>query len=320
VLPVEISCRNRSGVISAQAEAGRLCAYCVEQQLDGTQRPEHPLAAALRSSIRVYCVCDPCNTWAGIEVDQWFLDDPFVLELRSSLDVRDPRHPDRPIPSPLLRGHDENGIWIASDADGNPRMPDGGIVDDGDGTFRVIAASQERAEEILDKFRRRAEAAGWKVEFGEWQTEDVRPAITGTLKVRPWRWRRAVAKAALACAAEVFDEAWRTGPDAARLREWMRDPKALPYDHCPLRNVSDSIFAHVVPPPSNAVFFTRSEAGGVVANIVLLGTQLAQIVVDSEGRALPTRAWLTDPARPNGDPRMTYAELTSGLAAERLRS
>lgn len=57
-----------------------------------------------------------------------------------------------------------------------------------------------------------------------------------------------------------------------------------------------------------------------MANVVLLGTRLAQIVVDTEGRDVPARAWLTDPARPNGDPRMTYAELASGFAAEQLKS
>lgn len=161
-------------------EAGRLCAYCAERRLDGSQRPEHPLPAALRSSIRVYCVCDPCNDWAGREIDQWFLDDPFILELRSSLDVRDPRHPDRRIPSPLLRGHDENGLWVTADPEGSPLLPDGGIIDLGEGSFQVVAGDQERAEELLGKFRGRAEGIGWRVETDGWQSEEVRPSITDT--------------------------------------------------------------------------------------------------------------------------------------------
>jgi hypothetical protein len=50
----------------------------------------------------------------------------------------------------------------------------------------------------------------------------------------------------------------------------------------------------------------------------LLGTYLAQLVVESEGRDLPLRAWLSNPRQPNGDSRITFAELASGLAAERL--
>lgn len=305
---------------SAQIEAGRLCAYCAERRLDGSQRAEHPLPAALRSSIRVYCVCDPCNDWAGREIDQWFLDDPLILELRSSLDVRDPRHPDRRIPSPLLRGHDENGLWITADPEGSPQLPDGRIIDLGKGSFRVVAGDQERAEEVLGKFRDRAEEIGWRVETDGWQSEKVRPSITGHVKIRPWRWRRAFAKATLACGAEVFDQTWRTGPDAARLRNWMRDPTALPYDHCPLREISDSIIGQIVPAPANAVFFRRGSGGEIVASIVLLGTYMAEIVVDGEGRDLPGRAWLTDPKRPSGDPRITYAEFASGYAAERAAS
>jgi hypothetical protein len=288
--------------------------------LDGSQRPEHPLPAALRSSIRVYCVCDPCNDWAGREVDQWFLDDPFILELRSSLDVRDPRHPDRRIPSPLLRGRDENGVWIVANDDCNPQMPDGGYVDNGDGSFGIVAPDAERAEQLLAKFRARADDAGWKVEIGPWQCEEVQPQITGTMKVRPWRWRRAFAKAALACAAEIFDEGWRTGRDAARLRNWMRDPKALAYDHCPLRQVTDSVIGRVVPAPANAVFFRRIASGDIVASIVLLGRYMADLPVDTEGRDVPGQAWLTDPKRPNGDPRTTFAELASGFAAECVES
>lgn len=100
----------------------------------------------------------------------------------------------------------------------------------------------------------------------------------------------------------------------------MRDAKALPYDYCPLREISDSIIGQVVPAPANAVFFRRGSGGEIVASIVLLGSYTAEFVVDGEGRDLPGRAWLTDPKRPSGDPRITYAELASGCAAARATS
>jgi hypothetical protein len=100
----------------------------------------------------------------------------------------------------------------------------------------------------------------------------------------------------------------------------MRDPKALPYDHCPLRQVTDSVIGRVVPAPATAVFFRRIASGAIVASIVLLGSYMADLTVETEGRDLPEQAWLKGPMRPNGDPRTTFAELVSGFAAERVES
>lgn len=75
-------------------------------RLTGTQRPEHPIQAAIGSSWQVFTVCDPCQEWANVNVDQPFLDDDFILELRSRHDIRDQRHgAGRRVASPLSRGH-----------------------------------------------------------------------------------------------------------------------------------------------------------------------------------------------------------------------
>lgn len=304
-------------VAEPRSRAGTVCAYCAEPVLTGCERPEHALPAALRASIRVWTVCDPCNTWAGQEVDQPFLDDPFIRELRSRHDVRDPRHPYRRVESPLAHGFTAEGVHVAADKTWTPRIVSGRIVDHEDGSVDIIAGDQVEADRLAERVRKRAEAEGKTATFGDWRVVNDHPRISGQLQVRPWRWRRAIAKAALATASAAFDEQWRLGDDAARLRDWMRDPKALPHAHCPMSPLTGAVLAVAVPAPSNAIFFTRS-GFAVVANVVLLGEYLFQLVVDESGRDAPEVAWLTDSRRPTGNSTVTYSELTSGYAAHQL--
>jgi hypothetical protein len=315
-LPVETSCqnghRNRPG-----AQAGTLCAYCLDKVLTGSERPEHPLPAAIRASIRVSTACDPCNDWAGEHVDGPFLDDPFIRELRAAHDVRDPRHPDRRVRSPFGHGFTADGVHIATDDDWKPRMTSGRIVDRGEGRFDVIARDRAEADRLLARVRARAEAEGKQVEFGDFRVVEDRPRVSGRLEVRPWRWRRAFAKAALALASDVYDAGWREGEDAAQLRLWMRDAKALPHDHCPMRPVAGTVFGQAVPAPACGAWFSK-HGDTTLISIVLLGEYLVSLPVDRSGRDVPTRAWLTDPTRPTGDPRLTYAEVASGWAAEQI--
>jgi len=81
--------------------------------------------------------------------------------------------------------------------------------------------------------------------------------------------------------------------------------------------LTGAVLAVAVPAPSNAIFFTRS-GFAVVANVVLLGEYLFQVVVDESGRDAPEVAWLTDSRRPTGNPTVTYSELASGYAAQQL--
>src|SRR5206468_12877870 len=88
-----------------------LCVYCVAAVLTGDEKLEHPIPAALGSSMTVSTVCNPCNEWAGREIDQPFLADDLLKEYRSIVDQRDPRcgRNSRRSPSPLLRGHTPDG-------------------------------------------------------------------------------------------------------------------------------------------------------------------------------------------------------------------
>jgi HNH endonuclease len=72
-------------------EPSKLCVYCLQAELTGEEKPEHPIPASLGSSLTVTTVCDPCNEWAGREIDKPFMEDPLLTERRSMVDQRDPR-------------------------------------------------------------------------------------------------------------------------------------------------------------------------------------------------------------------------------------
>jgi HNH endonuclease len=105
-------------------ETADLCAYCAETALTGSERPEHPIPAALGASLIVKTVCDSCNTWAGKDIDQPFLSDDWVREHRSQSGLIDPRRGSkgRPVSSKLLQGYTDEGDFISIDRDGNPKL------------------------------------------------------------------------------------------------------------------------------------------------------------------------------------------------------
>ena len=306
--------------MSESTRHGTICAYCAEPRLTGNERPEHPIQAAIGSSWRVYTVCDPCNDWADTEIDQPFLRDPFILELRSEHDIRDHRHSRRaqPIGSPLLRGHTDDGLYVVADHEGRPEIRNSRIEEGPDGEFTIVAGSRAEYDRLLRKLQIRAALEGKTIESGEPTIGEVQPRVTGRMQVRPWCWRRALAKIALAAGSVAYDEAWRRSPDAALLREWMRDKDALPHDHCPFERIAGGRLARLVEPPHHAVFFEPAD-GAMIVNVVLFGDIAFKLPVDTTGRPRPQIAWYLDTRRPRANGETTWSRLltnvTRGAAA-----
>lgn len=86
-----------------------------------------------------------------------------------------------------------------------------------------------------------------------------------------------------------------------------------------MRAIAGTAVTIAVPAPSNAVFFTRSGAA-LVANVVLLGEYLFQLVVDETGRDAPNIAWLTDPRRPRAIPPSPSSSPSRSLPQQRRPS
>lgn len=290
---------------------GTICVACGEAKLTGDEKPEHPIQAAIGSSWDVFTFCDDCNGWLSSEVDQAFLDEPFILELRSRYDVRDQRHSGRArrTGSPILRGHTEEGLYVVADEDGKPHLR-GTRVEPGteEGDFYVTAGSEEDKQRALEQLRIKTALEGKALEEGESIVVEERPRVTGRIEVRPWVLRRAAARIALAAGSVVYEEGWRVSNDAAQLRHWMRDKDALPWDHCPLEQVEGGPLEDLVEPPHHTMFFMQGEAATILV-IILFGEMVFKLPVDSEGRPRPTTAWHLDPRRPRGDGRTTWTQL-----------
>lgn len=298
---------------------GTVCVACGSPVLTGTEKPEHPIQAAIGSSWEVFTFCDDCNRWASKEIDQPFLNEDLILELRSRYDVRDVRHSGRArrIPSPFLRGYTEDGFYVVADDQGNPHLRSSRIEQGEDGEFFITAGSEEEMERLLNDLRLTAALDGKTVDTGESILVEDRPMITGRVTVRPWVLRRAIAKIALAAGSVAYDESWRLSDDAERLRRWMRDKHALPLGHCPFEQVKGSLLEELVEPPHHAMFFRRRESATILT-IVLFGDIAFKVPIDTGGRALPRIAWFLDPRRPRGNGQTTWTQLLTNVLRYRF--
>jgi len=165
-----------------------LCAYCVTNTLTGSEKPEHPIPAALGAvSLTVPTTCDLCNEWAGREIDQPFLRDDLIRAHRSLVDQRDPRRGGhaRRVASPLLRGRTAEGDYVAFDHElGRPVMGSR-IVDLGGGRQEIRAGSEQEAARLLEKMRERAASAGQEIRVEAERRSQFRPEITAAVGTLP---------------------------------------------------------------------------------------------------------------------------------------
>lgn len=291
--------------------SGTICPYCGTTALLGTERPEHAIPAALRAGMVVHTVCDDCNKWAGEQVDQPFLTDDFILLLRSEHDIRDPRggpNRQRRIVSPLARGFTADGIRITADENWVPNMTGRIFEDEESGDYRIVAGTYEERRKLTERVIRRAAAKGSTATPAEPAEAAVQPQISGHLQIRPWVWRREIAKIALACGSDAYDEHWRLSQDAGLLRKWMRDVNALPYDHCPIVGVAETELQYLFPAPAHGMFFVRG-AAATILTVVMFGDIAFKIPVDTTCRSVPHLAWYLDPARPFDQGETTFHRL-----------
>jgi hypothetical protein len=288
------------------AHAGEICAYCGEPVLTGEEKPEHPIPAALGSSFVVDTVCDPCNEWAGKKIDQPFLEDDWARVHRSQSGVVDPRRGrrGRPISSPILQGYTEDGDFISLDQDGKPRLRSR-IDDLGDGRYQIRTDSMEEMERLKRRVERQT---GKKITDDDVTHSSSKPRISFRIGVDLLIWLREAAKIGLAVGSEVYPEEWRVGPDAARLREWLRGEDALLPAGQPIglvpREVPGSPIELLVDGGEHLLFFQPAR-GMTFLTIVLLGSVFVSIPVASSGGPAPRSAWRLDPERPKADGRTT---------------
>lgn len=265
----------------------KVCAYCGEPALTGAEDPEHAVPAAVGGRFTTTMVCAPCNRWAGREIDQPWLDDPFVLDSRFEHEIPDRRG--RTVDSsPLLTGRTEDGRWVTMGRDGTPVLRNAPVeVDKAAGTLRITAADSAALKAQTDKQVRKLRAAGRTVTPIATDQSSDRPQISGGGQVEPGRWHRMGAKVALALLAEQQPAAWRRGESAHRLRTAMRArPSASEVRFVPV----DAVHAFAAQ-PATAVVVSKPGPMIVVSLMGILGVGF--LLAEDLDRA--DWAWIADP-------------------------
>jgi hypothetical protein len=303
--------------------AENVCAYCGNPVLTGREKPEHPIPAALGSSLKVSTVCDPCNEATGRYVDQPFLSDPLVRESRSSLDQRDPRRGSRARrpASAFLAGHTEEGDFVSIDRDTGRPVMGSRVIDLGDDRTQVRASTMEEAERLLEKVRKKAAAEGKSVEVEPPEHSESQSAIKVLLTIYPELWRREAAKIALGVCSVVYPAAWRTSGDAERLREWMdgRDTSMADGKAPPLIPEQIELGIPLASEDEHLIFFKGSPEGSTYLVVTLFGSLSFGVPVDTTGGAVPNDAWRLDWRHPRRDGRTTRAKILMDAAEKVVR-
>jgi hypothetical protein len=293
--------------MTAVLRHGTICAYCGEQRLTGVEKPEHPIPAAIGSSAKVWTVCDDCNRRASRDIDKPFLSNTLILELRSRFDIRDHRRANsRRVPSPLMRGETDEGIFMWVDHDDKVHMTPR-TIRDADGTpVQIVGATEEEVRRLAEREIKRAERDGSTLEFGPSERRRYRPELKQTITDRPEVFSRMAGKIALGLASSVYPESWRLSEHAEQLRELMGGRIFLAN---PFETVDEKSIGLVLPEPQHGAFFVKVSGTRTLLMIVIFGHFVWALEVDSSGREAPHQAWKLDPRRPRSDGRTTYIEM-----------
>lgn len=164
-----------------------LCAYCGEPGLAGNEEPEHAIPAAINGRFTTRPVCVPCNRWAGQEIDQPWLNDPFVLDVRFQARIPD-RRGKLLQRSPLLTGVTEDGRRIELGSDGTPELRNSVVRRDTEsGEVHIVAPDQATLDKLLERERKKAEAKGrsWTADAQSSMPDWPQLSATGMVWPRP---------------------------------------------------------------------------------------------------------------------------------------
>jgi hypothetical protein len=289
--------------------AGRVCAYCGEPKLTGDERPEHPIPAALGSSFTVETVCDPCNEWAGVHVDQPFLADDWLRISWAEHDLRIGRRRGRGrVTSPLRKGFTPEGVLVTADEHWRPHLGSKITENPETGEIQIRAGSEEEAERLLQRVRERAAKEGKEARIETRSVTQVRPWIHANIKVDLTIWRRMAAKVALGCGSVAYPEAWRWSAPARKLRrslrEDIRDADGNAIGTFAERIDETHVLRRLVEPPEHLVCFIPSDSPSL--GIVLFGELLFGVGADHSGHSAPALAWRLDPRTPGASVETTF--------------
>lgn len=273
------------------SEDDLICAYCGEPVLTGTEEPEHVIPAAINGRYTMKTVCIPCNRWAGKEIDQPWLADPFVLDQRFWARVPD-RRGKLLTCSPLLTGTTEDGRRVTLGPDGKPALLNSPISRS-EGEVRIIAADQAAMDAAKEREKRKVEKAGKTWTPGEQSVCEDQPQIEGSFQIAPSQWERMAAKMALSFLADTQPASWRRSASAEMLRKRMREPNRPAKDVQLATSSATDSFAEK--PASAIVVMPLSGQPAVTVSLMGTFSVVCRLESDSAGIDL---ALVSDPLDP----------------------
>lgn len=269
------------------------CAYCAKPVLTGSDDPEHAVPAAINGRFTTRTVCVSCNRWAGEEIDQPWLDDPFVQHIRFVHRIPDRRG--RTTESdPLLTGTTADGRRITVGRDGRPKQLNSPVDrSKAPSEFSIRARDHEDLDRLIDRELRKAGKTREDVDLPSPQVGEDQPRIEGRIEVNPGQWERIATKMTLALLAENRASEWRVGPSARILRRRMRDLDRKAKD---VRMQQVDSFRAFAAEPSTAIVVS-SMGGGPAAFVSLLGAFTIMIRLAEDLRDIEL-GWVSDPLDP----------------------
>ncbi|HEY5193123.1 MAG TPA: hypothetical protein VIJ39_04515 [Solirubrobacteraceae bacterium] len=222
--------------------------------------------------------------------------------------------------SPVLRGHTDDGDFVAYDYEQGRPVMGSRIVDLGGGRFQIRAGSQEEADRLMEKIRIRAAAEDKEAKIEEVEQGEAKPEIKAKVMTRPGVWRREAAKIGLAVGSIVYPPDWRLSQDAALLREWMhgRDAstpggKAPPL--VPTPSPADASFAQ---DDEHLLYFMQLGDETTYLVVTLFGRSCFAVPVDTTGAPVPTQAWRLNWRKPKKDGSTTWDDLLRDAVVRRV--
>ncbi len=256
------------------------------------------MPASLGGARPVYTVCDPCNDWVSVHIDQPFLADDWLRIIWAQHDLKIQRRRGRgQIVSPLKQGFTENGIAVRVDDEWRPHLASGITYDEETGEIKIRASSEEEADRLLERVRKHAHERGEEAVIRSRSTTHDRPLVNIPVSTDLVVWRRMAAKIALGYGSVGYPEDWRTSEAADRLRRNLRD------DVTDAEGNAMGVFAEridkahilrsLVEPPEHLVCWLPGSGQNLA--VVLFGELLFCVDTKSDGFGTPAHAWRHDP-------------------------
>jgi hypothetical protein len=182
--------------------------------------------------------------------------------------------------------------------DGVPRYV-GSITQDGD-RVQITAASQDRADELLARVKRRLAVDGKAVlSCTTERRSGVRPLLSKNITVSLSIGVRMGAKLGLAFGAEAYPEDWRVSPEAAQLREWLWSDGPVSASGRPLGWLPSLTHDREHPfsdPPNHTGSFWIRDDEQIYIVVLVFGTLGFTVPVAPLSAGLPPIAWESGPS------------------------